>query len=288
MPIKVRRIDFSPDEWIAGTLGMTIEEEGLYIRIIARIYSRGEALPSDPVELAHLCGVRPQMMRRLLPKLLPKFDETPGKLRSNRCETELKLARNRVETARLNGAKGNISQRLAKAGASKSGAANHHYHHSKEEGLAPYEANPVFLTAAPAGAPPLPSRGDGGAPLRATTTASSGEPEPDPPTVFDDPALKADTVAALDRCLAAIRGKFPEPPADAAPPPPEPRIVRFRQRLVRLNALAGEHLSGDTRLQAWQAIAQADELGDPQALSPAMAAGLAAIEGLEAYAVAAE
>src|SRR4029077_18727971 len=113
MPIKLRRIDWSFDEWIAGTLGMTLEEEGLYCRIVNRIYSRGEALPDDPAEVARLCGLRPQQVRRLLPKLRGKFDETPGKLRQNRCETEMKLARNRLESARLNGAKGGKSRHLA-------------------------------------------------------------------------------------------------------------------------------------------------------------------------------
>jgi uncharacterized protein YdaU (DUF1376 family) len=96
--MKIRRIDFSPDEWIAGTQGMTLEEEGAYCRMIMRYYSRGEALPADPAELAHLCNVRPQVMRRMLVKLAHKFDETDGKLRSNRCETELKLARTRLQT----------------------------------------------------------------------------------------------------------------------------------------------------------------------------------------------
>lgn len=103
---KIRKIDWSFDEWIAGTVGMTLEEEGLYARIINRIYSRGGDFPSDPVEIARLCGVRVQIVRRLMPKLAKKFEETGGKLRSNRCETELKLARNRLKSSINNGKKG--------------------------------------------------------------------------------------------------------------------------------------------------------------------------------------
>jgi len=103
---EIRRVDLSPAEWIAGTLGMSLEEEAIYVRIVMRIYNHGGALPADPAELARLCGVRPQTMRRILPKLMGKFVETDGKLTSNRCETELKLARNRIETRRINGAKG--------------------------------------------------------------------------------------------------------------------------------------------------------------------------------------
>jgi len=105
---KIRRIDFSPGDWIGGTLGMTLEEEGLYVRLVARTYSFGASLDDDPKALAKLCQVRPQVIRRILSrlKLMGKFHETGGKLVSNRCETEMKLARNRLEQARFNGAKG--------------------------------------------------------------------------------------------------------------------------------------------------------------------------------------
>jgi uncharacterized protein YdaU (DUF1376 family) len=103
--MKIRYVHFFPDEWIAGTVGMTLEEEGAYIRLIVRYYSRGEALPADPVALAHLCNVRPQIMRRLLGKLAPKFEQTDGKLRSNRCETEMKRVQNRNETTQFHDTK---------------------------------------------------------------------------------------------------------------------------------------------------------------------------------------
>lgn len=204
---RIRRVDLSPDEWIAGTLGMTVEEEGLYVRIIVRMYSHGGAVPADPAALAHLCGIRPQMMRRLLPKLLPKFLETGGKLRQNRVETELKLARNRVETARLNGAKGGRPKDLEKPGGLTHGKANHHYHHSKEEGFSPKALNPVFLTN-PTGSPPLPSRGDGGEPAGPTTTTKGrkGEQEPSSDALID-PAEKAAALAELHRALDAARAK---------------------------------------------------------------------------------
>jgi len=202
MPIKVRRIDLSPDEWIAGTLGMSVEEEGLYFRIIVRMYSRGEPLPADLTELAKICGVRPQFMRRIFPKLRQKFDETAGKLRQNRVETELKLARNRVETARFNGAKGGRPSDLAEPGGYVNGKANHHYHLIRDKSL-----------MAGGSSPPLPSQGDGDADPPAPTTKA--EPEPEGQTVFDDPALKAEAVAMLDRCLAAIRSKT-EPWMEAA------------------------------------------------------------------------
>ncbi len=103
--IKIRRVDWHFDEWIAGTVGMSLEEEGLYIRLVNIYYSHG-GLPSDVNELAKLTHIRPQMFRRLWAKLARKFSETGAKLLQNRCETEMKLAENRLETARSNGAKG--------------------------------------------------------------------------------------------------------------------------------------------------------------------------------------
>jgi len=116
--VKIRRIDLSPDEWIAGTQGMSLEEEGLYTRIIMRYYSRGEALPDDPAEIARICNVNKRVVRRLLPKLLSKFDQSGGKLLLKRCEIELKLALNRLQSARLNGAKGGRPKHLAEPGGS--------------------------------------------------------------------------------------------------------------------------------------------------------------------------
>lgn len=124
--LRVRRVDFSPGDWIGGTLGMTLEEEGLYIRLVTRIYNHGGPIPSDRAGLAHLCGVRPQVMRRVLDRLIAmgKFDETSGKLTSNRCETELKLAANRIETAQINGAKGGRPNGLDKPDGSPPSKAN--------------------------------------------------------------------------------------------------------------------------------------------------------------------
>jgi hypothetical protein len=194
MPMKIRRIDLSPDEWIAGTLGMSVEEEGLYFRIIVRMYSRGDALPADPVELAKICGVRPQLMRRILPKLLPKFLETAGKLRQNRVETELKLARNRLETARFNGVKGGRPNDLAEPGGYVNGKPNHHYHLIRSKDLMAGGLSP-------------PSPGDD-----ANPRPQPSEAKPEAPA---DPTLKADALAMFDQCLAAIRSKT-EPFVDTA------------------------------------------------------------------------
>jgi len=100
MPSKVRRIDYSPDEWIAGTLVLTVEEEGLYSRLVARIYSRGGPLEMDG--LAAYCRCDPRRFSRLLQALVKKgkVKKIGERLTIDRCEVELKSARDRVDVAR--------------------------------------------------------------------------------------------------------------------------------------------------------------------------------------------
>jgi uncharacterized protein YdaU (DUF1376 family) len=50
---KVRRIDWSPDEWLGGTtLVLTVEETGVYMTALMVIYSRGGHCPNDAAFIA--------------------------------------------------------------------------------------------------------------------------------------------------------------------------------------------------------------------------------------------
>jgi hypothetical protein len=40
--IKIRRVDFYPDDWIAGTVNLSHQERSVYISVCAAIWSRGE------------------------------------------------------------------------------------------------------------------------------------------------------------------------------------------------------------------------------------------------------
>ena len=55
-PIKVRRIDFSPDEWLAATVRLTAIEKGCYWTVCALIYSKGGPIDDDPRWIARNCG----------------------------------------------------------------------------------------------------------------------------------------------------------------------------------------------------------------------------------------
>lgn len=78
-----------PDAALAGMIGLTLEERGVYNTIIDLLYSRDGNLPSDDVFFARACECRPQVWRRVRDSLIAK-----GKLR---CRADGKLTANRVE-----------------------------------------------------------------------------------------------------------------------------------------------------------------------------------------------
>jgi uncharacterized protein YdaU (DUF1376 family) len=105
--MKVRRIDFYPDDWLAGTGMLTIDERGVYVTAVAAIGSEGG--PITPDHLRKLCPGHKRVFNRVLDQLLmlgKLYETEDGKLGQKRCETELKQARNRIETSRENGQKG--------------------------------------------------------------------------------------------------------------------------------------------------------------------------------------
>ncbi len=140
---KVRRVDFSPDEWLAGALSLKADQRGCYITIIMLIYSHGGAILDDEKELAHACNVTVEKWRTIKAVLLAKDKIVltgDGRLTNRRCETELEKAVNRTEKARENGQKGGknsgVSRQnqkgvfreingLAEADASSGNEANH-------------------------------------------------------------------------------------------------------------------------------------------------------------------
>lgn len=112
LPVKIHTVDFHADEWIAGTIELSLEEEGLYIHICALIYSRG-----GPIQVGVLKNrVHGNKLRALLSRL-----EAAGKIIRNGSEIDQKRARKELETAekrvrklRENGAKGGRPNGLAK------------------------------------------------------------------------------------------------------------------------------------------------------------------------------
>ena len=124
-PIKVRRIDFSPDEWLAGTTKLSVIEKGCYWTVCCLIYSKGGPVDDDPAWLARNCGCDVRRWRsaraRLLAlgKLILLQPEkraangtfAGGKLTNSRCEQELNKARTRTILSRSAAERSAISRR---------------------------------------------------------------------------------------------------------------------------------------------------------------------------------
>ena len=68
--IKVRRIDFSPDEWLAGTTKLTLVEKGCYWTVCCLIYSKGGPVDDDPVWLARNMGCDVRTWKAVRERLL--------------------------------------------------------------------------------------------------------------------------------------------------------------------------------------------------------------------------
>jgi uncharacterized protein YdaU (DUF1376 family) len=101
--VKIRRVDWSFDEWIAGTAGMSLEEEGLYVRICNLIYSRG----GKPLSIEHLkrcCAEHGNKINSLLAKLVSteKIDRNGDEISQKRCRIELEKAAIRSRIASEN------------------------------------------------------------------------------------------------------------------------------------------------------------------------------------------
>jgi hypothetical protein len=104
--MKVRRIDFSPDEWIAGCVGLDNACRGLYITACALMYSAG-----GPIRIEHLqyaCTDHGHAFRRQLGILvrLGKLIVNEGQITNKRALNELQNANKRTVNWRQNGAKG--------------------------------------------------------------------------------------------------------------------------------------------------------------------------------------
>lgn len=105
---KLRRADFYPDDWLAGTAELSLEEEGAYIRVCAMIYSKGQPIQDNERWLAGQCRVSRRKWRTLRQRLLDigKITVRDGLIHQNRCEYELEKGAKRARKCAESGAKG--------------------------------------------------------------------------------------------------------------------------------------------------------------------------------------
>jgi uncharacterized protein YdaU (DUF1376 family) len=98
---KIRRIDFSPDEFLVGVAGMKPEEIGAYWIACSLMYSRGGPIPDDETWIARACGCHWRTWRRIKARLIEvgKLRETPEGLINDRVVKELEKARGRLKSS---------------------------------------------------------------------------------------------------------------------------------------------------------------------------------------------
>lgn len=160
--MKIRRIDFSPDEWIAGTVGLGNAERGLYITACALIYSRGGAVSVD--HLRATCRDHGHSFKHQLKQLLElgKLSLNEGQITSKRCSNELQNASKRLSNASQNGTRGNEIKKLRADTRSQERNANHQLSEKEERKgsefktdseLLPSTLTPLSTDTAPPSAP---------------------------------------------------------------------------------------------------------------------------------------
>jgi hypothetical protein len=104
--MKIRRIDFSPDEFLAGTFMLPDIELAIYWRACALIYSRNA--PIDIADLRRICSTRKDRFEEALDNLVGdgKLTRNLHEIDNKRARKELEISMNRARTWHENGSKG--------------------------------------------------------------------------------------------------------------------------------------------------------------------------------------
>lgn len=112
---KARRVDYSPDEYIAGVGGvLSAAEQGVYWMICSLIMSEGGAVAQNDRRLAGLCLVRPAEIRKLVDRLVAMGKicrGSDGKLSQKRSLSEVEKSLKRISIASEKGSKGGRPER---------------------------------------------------------------------------------------------------------------------------------------------------------------------------------
>lgn len=90
---------FYPNDWLSGTRGLSAEETGVYITIIATLYDRAAPIPNDIDRLSRMCGASKRTFVAALAKLVEdeKLVITEQGIWNTRVEEELKKRNEKVE-----------------------------------------------------------------------------------------------------------------------------------------------------------------------------------------------
>lgn len=112
---KVRKVDWWPDDWIAGTLLLNHEQRGVYDTLINLIYSNGGPVKASK-EWPRAFGCDRERLWQILTELvdLEKITKKYNVFSNERCENEIEKTVYRIENARENGKTGGRGKRKNK------------------------------------------------------------------------------------------------------------------------------------------------------------------------------
>ena len=97
-----------PDNFIAGTVGLTLEEKGAYSLVLDLIYVRGGPVPDEPRYIAGVCNCSVRKWNAIRARLieLGKIEAVDGFLHNRRAEKELEISSETAQERAESGAKG--------------------------------------------------------------------------------------------------------------------------------------------------------------------------------------
>lgn len=97
-----------PDNFIAGTVGLTLEEKGAYSLVLDLMYVRGGPVPDEPRYIAGVCNCSVRKWNAIRAKLvdLGKIHVVNGFLTNERAEKEIEIAAKDAQERAENGSKG--------------------------------------------------------------------------------------------------------------------------------------------------------------------------------------
>lgn len=97
-----------PDNFIGGTVGLTLEEKGAYSLLLDLMYVRGGPIPDEPRYIAGVCNcsVRKWNAIRLRLLMLGKVEVRDGFLTNHRAQEEMRKASESAQERAESGAKG--------------------------------------------------------------------------------------------------------------------------------------------------------------------------------------
>jgi len=101
--MSIVHVPFYPSDWLAGTRGLSAEETGVYITLVARIYEMAGPIERDDNRLARLCGCGSKAkFVKALEYLISegKIVEREGRITNERAEKEIKNVTGKSEKAK--------------------------------------------------------------------------------------------------------------------------------------------------------------------------------------------